>query len=1121
MKRFLFFAVAALVGVTTAVAQPKSLIMRKAGSEQPMQMAQAAIRQHSQLQWQTATMDVRQHRLSQAKHKAPRRAGIMIDQPEGTYHSMVYSCSYMGYNWLYGLYNGIHDAALGEVVEGTDGCLYIHNLVTEEYSDEGYWVKAEPQGDGNYVIHKQPIIDYWGTVYYIGRMTYDADSQLMAPADDADVELTWKDGVLRTADLYNSPVDYSNAIGVFSEDGSWTGSINWDITMEPQTDVAITSLPAGVEAQEMMMRYIDEEGNLAATFVKMAIDGNDVYLQYYTGIDSWIKGTVDGRKVSFPTGQYLGADNSYGTHVYFIASKGENMLDEVMFQYNAKGPSLMNSYSTIYANAAKTKVYYITYHKNPDFFVYEETPSTPMAVNPSTIMFMNYNPLWGIGYFDFDALYFDDDDNYLDPSKLSYRVYEGDKLFTFTPEEYPDLAEPITEVPYTLGDSPFWCNGVHHEFVFYHNLTSNIGIQIVYRSGDEVYESEITWYEVTSNAVTEADACRPHLADATANTELADGELALNLGAAETSFKDTYEADQHYDVAFHVVDPMLVGKQVKAVNVPFLDVTGVSGLKVWLSKGLSLDGGQFVADIVTKDAGNVDAGFTTVVFDEPYTITEEGVYVGYSFEQAYVEPAFDDYGYYLDDFTGIVVTNEDGSTPGGFLLHNSIAFRDSWASMYGITGNLALEAVITGADANAAMPENLAETFTQVGEAGKLTFDLTNYGWQGIQSADYAVSINGKRAAGTIEAAVDRVQGGFTTVTVDLPAIDERGSYDVTVTITNVNGQANGVSSAAATSSVFVMNSLPKKRPLMEEYTGTWCGYCPRGFVGLEKMNELYPDDFVALSYHNGDPMEVTSNFPSNVDGFPDAWLDRAFATDAYCGNGSYYQWGLEDTWLKRCEVVAPADIDVEACWAEDGNAINVKSTTTFSANNEASPYIVGYALVADGLTGTGSGWTQSNYYSGQSQWPADMDQFTKGGSKVSGLVFNDVVADAKVVKGIAGSLPKNVMMGHPCVHEYDGFSYSNAKNTSNKPVIQDKEKVRVVAMIIDTTNGHVVNANKCNVEPYAATAVRDMESGRVSGSTTYYDLSGRKVLLPSNGVYIQSVKMKNGQTVNRKVVLK
>jgi hypothetical protein len=66
-----------------------------------------------------------------------------------------------------------------------------------------------------------------------------------------------------------------------------------------------------------------------------------------------------------------------------------------------------------------------------------------------------------------------------------------------------------------------------------------------------------------------------------------------------------------------------------------------------------------------------------------------------------------------------------------------------------------------------------------------------------------------------------------------------------------------------------------------------------------------------------------------------------------------------------------------------------------------------------------------------------------------------------------------------------------------------------------------VFNANKCKVTDIG-TGIRDLNAAadRVV-KTEYFDLSGRKVLLPSNGVYIQSQQLKNGETVTRKVVFK
>ena len=68
---------------------------------------------------------------------------------------------------------------------------------------------------------------------------------------------------------------------------------------------------------------------------------------------------------------------------------------------------------------------------------------------------------------------------------------------------------------------------------------------------------------------------------------------------------------------------------------------------------------------------------------------------------------------------------------------------------------------------------------------------------------------------------------------------------------------------------------------------------------------------------------------------------------------------------------------------------------------------------------------------------------------------------------------------------------------------------------------GSVLNANKCKVS--SATAIRDINSAAESKtvSTDYFDLSGRRVLMPSGGIYIKSVKTRDGQVHNQKVVLK
>ncbi len=73
-----------------------------------------------------------------------------------------------------------------------------------------------------------------------------------------------------------------------------------------------------------------------------------------------------------------------------------------------------------------------------------------------------------------------------------------------------------------------------------------------------------------------------------------------------------------------------------------------------------------------------------------------------------------------------------------------------------------------------------------------------------------------------------------------------------------IDGEANTAEGVAA-ARLYVWSSLPRKRPLLEEYTSTDCGYCPRGAVGMEKMAALKGLDFVGVSYHHADVMSIMS----------------------------------------------------------------------------------------------------------------------------------------------------------------------------------------------------------------------------------------------------------------------
>ena len=105
--------------------------------------------------------------------------------------------------------------------------------------------------------------------------------------------------------------------------------------------------------------------------------------------------------------------------------------------------------------------------------------------------------------------------------------------------------------------------------------------------------------------------------------------------------------------------------------------------------------------------------------------------------------------------------------------------------------------------------------------------------------------------------------------------------------------------------------------------------------------------------------------------------------------------------------------------------------------------------------------------------------------------------------------------------HEYR-FNVADAVNTSGEPIIQDKSKLRVVAVLVDASTGEVLNSNKTAVADGGSVGIGEAvrQADRVK-SVAYYDASGRRVSSPSGGLYIKSVTYADGTVKTYKVVLK
>jgi hypothetical protein len=147
-------------------------------------------------------------------------------------------------------------------------------------------------------------------------------------------------------------------------------------------------------------------------------------------------------------------------------------------------------------------------------------------------------------------------------------------------------------------------------------------------------------------------------------------------------------------------------------------------------------------------------------------------------------------------------------------------------------------------------------------------------------------------------------------------------------------------------------------------------------------------------------------------------------------------------------------------------------------------------------MKGSGSDWAQNNNLS-QNPSYKNIDFWYNAPSRVTGVEFNHVgVAAWGLEEGINGSVSRSFQKD-------EELFYSYTANISGKKLIQNKNKLNVIALLINRTTGAIVNAAETTAIDDYTTAIEDIEDSVKNTDNTVYDLSGRKVQKPQKGIYI------------------
>lgn len=335
------------------------------------------------------------------------------------------------------------------------------------------------------------------------------------------------------------------------------------------------------------------------------------------------------------------------------------------------------------------------------------------------------------------------------------------------------------------------------------------------------------------------------------------------------------------------------------------------------------------------------------------------------------------------------------------------------------------------------------------GQSVMPTVTVVNAGMVAISSFDVTINYNGNNYNQSVSAAnltsTNSMDVVFTTA-VPLVA----GSLPYTATVSNVNGSGadDDASDDAVTISINPIVPAPGKMVVGEEATGTWCPWCVRGTVFMDRFEQDYGPYWAGIAVHNGDPMvvaEYDTPIGGLIAGYPSALVDRLPEVDPS---------GMTNDFLARLQVAPTAFMSTTSTWNATTRELAVTVTADFqsAANNN---YKLACVLTEDDVTGTGSGYNQANAYAGGGNGVMGGFELLPSPVPASQMVYDHVArAIVPSFAGDATSFPATVNAGD--VHSK---TYTFTLETT-----WDEYNVHIIGLLIDPT-GKIDNASKSGIE--------------------------------------------------------
>ncbi len=284
--------------------------------------------------------------------------------------------------------------------------------------------------------------------------------------------------------------------------------------------------------------------------------------------------------------------------------------------------------------------------------------------------------------------------------------------------------------------------------------------------------------------------------------------------------------------------------------------------------------------------------------------------------------------------------------------------------------------------------------------------------------------------------------------------------------------------------------------------------------VGMKLVKEEFGDSVILISIHGKkvDPSPMATwaedagygKLAEDAPGYPTCAIDRGKFADPYFG---FYSsgFGMRDVIKSQLEAKCEADINLKAVWA-DAQRNRIEATSDFKfVSRKNAKYAVAYVLCADSITGEGEKWNQLNYYAGEQEDDPNLQPFTSQPKGMANVVYDNVaIAGVGVENGIENSIEYPVKVGKEYVHT------QSIEIPSLEGFDLDKDKLRMVVMLINTKSKEIVNAAEATIS--SANIVDNIAFDQKRSIVARYNISGQTVSASAKGLVI--LRYSDGKTL-------